>query len=117
MRRESKASNQYKKFKFKKKKQSKFLCEFMAVTRDEAAAMGGEGQARNPVPNDNANPNPNPNANPNSPHSTTRGSKGKSCKGCAYYSSVHKAKSKNPTCVGFSRTLQQGLSLYLFATL
>jgi len=24
-----------------------------------------------------------------------------------YYSSLHKAKSKNPTCVGFSRTLQQ----------
>ncbi|KAK4258564.1 hypothetical protein QN277_005002 [Acacia crassicarpa] len=48
---------------------------------------------------------PFPNRNPGSPQ--TRGFKGKSCKGCLYYSSVHKSKSKNPTCVGFSRTLQQ----------
>ncbi|RYR80125.1 hypothetical protein Ahy_A01g004902 isoform B [Arachis hypogaea] len=67
----------------------------------------GEGQARIPAPNDKANPNPNPNTNPNSPNNTTRGSKARSCKGCAYYSSVHKSKSKNPTCVGFSSTLQQ----------
>ncbi|XP_028765676.1 uncharacterized protein LOC114723639 isoform X2 [Neltuma alba] len=46
-----------------------------------------------------------PNRNPSSPQ--TRGFKGKSCKGCLYYSSVQKSKSKNPTCVGFSRTLQQ----------
>lgn len=52
------------------------------------------------------NPNPNPNQ--------TRGStKGRSCKGCLYYSSVQKSKSKYPTCVGFYRTLNQGLSLSL----
>jgi hypothetical protein len=44
------------------------------------------------------NPNPNP--------SQSKGSKGKSCKGCLYYSSLQKSKSKNPTCVGFSRALQ-----------
>ncbi|ESW03753.1 hypothetical protein PHAVU_011G039500 [Phaseolus vulgaris] len=91
----------------------------MAVSDDEAASTGagaGGAQPRNPIPNGNpnqnpnANPFPNPNSNqnpnPNPPH-TTRGSKGKSCKGCTYYSSLHKTKSKNPTCVGFSRTLQQ----------
>ncbi|MED6131535.1 hypothetical protein PIB30_010582 [Stylosanthes scabra] len=68
----------------------------------------GEGEARNPARNENVNPNPNPNTNPNSPNNnnTTRGSNGRSCKGCAYYSSVHKSKSKNPTCIGFSSTLQ-----------
>ncbi|KAL1362213.1 hypothetical protein AAHE18_03G063900 [Arachis hypogaea] len=89
----------------------------MESNRDEAAAtMGGgegEGQARIPAPNDKANPNPNPNTNPNSPNSTTRGSKARSCKGCAYYSSVHKSKSKNPTCVGFSSTLQQAVPPYV----
>ncbi|KAJ1440940.1 hypothetical protein SESBI_01615 [Sesbania bispinosa] len=77
----------------------------MEPTRDEAATTeeaGGGGQPRNPISNSNSNPN----LNPNLPH-TTRGSKGKSCKGCAYYTSLHQAKSKNPTCVGFSRTLQQ----------
>ncbi|TQD76148.1 hypothetical protein C1H46_038317 [Malus baccata] len=33
--------------------------------------------------------------------------KGKSCKGCLYYSSTQKSKSKYPNCVGFSKTLQQ----------
>ncbi|GMY05670.1 hypothetical protein FCV25MIE_00909 [Fagus crenata] len=47
----------------------------------------------------NQKPNPNPNQN--------KGSKGKSCKGCLYYSSLQRSKSKNPTCVGFSRTLHQ----------
>ncbi|CAK8575271.1 unnamed protein product [Lathyrus sativus] len=59
----------------------------------------------NPIPNSNpnSNPNPNPNRNPNPPHTT----KGKSCKGCAYYSSVRKANSQNPVCYGLSRTLEQ----------
>ncbi|KAL5065593.1 hypothetical protein RYX36_027330, partial [Vicia faba] len=35
--------------------------------------------------------------------------KGKSCKGCTYYSSIHKAKSQNPTYYGLSRTLEQVL--------
>ncbi|KAI3841540.1 hypothetical protein MKW92_008946 [Papaver armeniacum] len=34
------------------------------------------------------------------------GIKGKSCKGCLYYSSVHKSKERKPLCVGISRTLQ-----------
>ncbi|XP_010271493.1 PREDICTED: uncharacterized protein LOC104607530 [Nelumbo nucifera] len=36
-----------------------------------------------------------------------KGMKGKSCKGCLYYSSILKSKSRNPRCVGVSRTLQQ----------
>ncbi|XP_077231230.1 uncharacterized protein LOC143864223 [Tasmannia lanceolata] len=34
-------------------------------------------------------------------------SKGKSCKGCLYYSTVLKSKSRNPLCVGITRTLPQ----------
>lgn len=34
-------------------------------------------------------------------------SKGKSCKGTLYYSSVLKSKGRNPRCVGVGRTLQQ----------
>jgi len=94
----------------------------MAVTEDEAAASGaGAAQRQNPIPNSNPNQNPNTNPNPNSnenpnpnPPHTTKGSKGKSCKGCTYYTSLHKIKSKNPTCVGFSRTLQQGRSLLVY---
>ncbi|XP_027354869.1 uncharacterized protein LOC113864874 [Abrus precatorius] len=79
----------------------------MAVTGDEAATVGeGAGHTRSPISDGNPNPNSNPNPNPNRPHAP-RGSKGKSCKGCAYYSSIHKAKSKNPTCVGISGTLEQ----------
>ncbi|OWM83897.1 uncharacterized protein LOC116204092 isoform X2 [Punica granatum] len=52
---------------------------------------------------------PNPNPNPSSPTRPVGGGgyKGKSCKGCLYYSSVQKSKSKRPTCVGISRSLQQ----------
>ncbi|CAL0334177.1 unnamed protein product [Lupinus luteus] len=73
----------------------------MEFPRDEAAS--------------GVNPNPNvlnPNSNPNSVNGSGEkggGSKGKSCKGCAYYSSLHKAKSINPTCVGFSTTLPQAV--------
>jgi len=35
------------------------------------------------------------------------GSKGRSCKGCLYYSSQLKGNQRNPLCVGFSRALQQ----------
>ncbi|GLT30648.1 hypothetical protein SLA2020_054390 [Shorea laevis] len=43
------------------------------------------------------------------PNQQTKGSLrgGKSCKGCLYYSSVLKSKSKNPTCVGIPKTLNQ----------
>lgn len=34
--------------------------------------------------------------------------KGKSCKGCLYYSSRLRSDSSNPMCVGISRTLPQG---------
>ncbi|XP_020243805.1 uncharacterized protein LOC109822054 [Asparagus officinalis] len=34
-------------------------------------------------------------------------SKGKSCKGCLYYSSVLKSNGRNPRCFGISRTLPQ----------
>ncbi|WOH10382.1 hypothetical protein DCAR_0729850 [Daucus carota subsp. sativus] len=33
--------------------------------------------------------------------------KGKSCKGCLYYSSSFKSQSRNPLCVGISRSLPQ----------
>lgn len=36
------------------------------------------------------------------------GRKGKSCKGCLYYSSLRKSQSRNPMCFGISRTLPQG---------
>ncbi|KAF8410507.1 hypothetical protein HHK36_003037 [Tetracentron sinense] len=36
-----------------------------------------------------------------------KGSKGTSCKGCLYYSSILKSKARNPLCVGVSGTLQQ----------
>ncbi|URE46535.1 hypothetical protein MUK42_03485 [Musa troglodytarum] len=36
---------------------------------------------------------------------TARTLKGKSCKGCLYYSSLLKSDSRNPVCVGISRTL------------
>ncbi|XVF41061.1 hypothetical protein PTKIN_Ptkin01aG0249800 [Pterospermum kingtungense] len=39
------------------------------------------------------------NLNINNPN-PSQGLKGKSCKGCLYYSSAFKSKSRNPTCVG-----------------
>lgn len=39
---------------------------------------------------------------------TARTLKGKSCKGCLYYSSLLKSDSRNPVCVGISRTLPTG---------
>ncbi|KAF7841045.1 uncharacterized protein G2W53_003343 [Senna tora] len=60
---------------------------------------GGEAQTQDPTPNPNPNPNPS--------HPQTRVSKGKSCKGCLYYSSDLQSKSKNPRCVGFSESLPQ----------
>ncbi|XVF67805.1 hypothetical protein PTKIN_Ptkin10aG0151300 [Pterospermum kingtungense] len=59
-----------------------------------------ENKTQNQNPVSNANPNIN---NPN----PSQGPKGKSCKGCLYYSSALKSKSRNPTCVGIPRTLPQ----------
>ncbi|KAK8518736.1 hypothetical protein V6N13_017992 [Hibiscus sabdariffa] len=59
-------------------------------------------ESQNQNPNLNASPNPNPNNQNQIP-----GSKGKSCQGCLYYSSALKSKSRNPTCVGIPKTLQQ----------
>lgn len=36
------------------------------------------------------------------------GNKAKSCKGCLYYSSRLKADSRNPVCVGLTRSLPNG---------
>ncbi|KAG6571077.1 uncharacterized protein LOC111448192 [Cucurbita moschata] len=44
---------------------------------------------------------------PNLTSNGAKDSKGKSCKGCLYYSSLQKSKSKTPTCIGFSKTLEQ----------
>ncbi|KAJ4851091.1 hypothetical protein Tsubulata_016167 [Turnera subulata] len=43
-------------------------------------------------------------------------SKGKSCKGCLYYSSNLKSKGKNPRCIGIPRTLQQVVPNYVGKT-
>ncbi|CAL9112665.1 unnamed protein product [Musa textilis] len=37
--------------------------------------------------------------------------KGKSCKGCLYYSSRLKSDARIPVCVGISRTLPQGIEV------
>ena len=37
--------------------------------------------------------------------------KGKSCKGCLYYSSSLKSNHRNPLCVGFTRSLPKGSSI------
>ena len=60
-----------------------------------------ESETQNQNPNSNA-------ANPNNQSQGFKG-KGKSCKGCLYYSSALKSNSRNPTCVGIPRTLPQGL--------
>ncbi|KAF7848335.1 hypothetical protein BT93_L2085 [Corymbia citriodora subsp. variegata] len=62
---------------------------------------GGRPQASHPSPSPSPSPNPVPNPN------GSAGLRGKSCKGCLYYSSVLKSKSQTPTCVGFSRTLNE----------
>lgn len=41
--------------------------------------------------------------------------KGKSCKGCLYFSSVLKANARSPICFGISRTLPQGGLFFQFA--
>uniref|UniRef100_A0A5B6ZZU9 DUF8204 domain-containing protein n=1 Tax=Davidia involucrata TaxID=16924 RepID=A0A5B6ZZU9_DAVIN len=43
----------------------------------------------------------------NNQNQVTGSKKGKSCKGCLYYSSTLKSNSRNPLCVGISRTLPQ----------
>lgn len=50
---------------------------------------------------DDGETNPNPN-------------KGKSCKGCLYYSSALKSDSRNPLCVGITRSLPQGQYIYVY---
>lgn len=43
--------------------------------------------------------------------------KGKSCKGCLYYSSTLKSKSRNPLCVGITRSFPQGMFCLIFCLL
>ncbi|KAK0581852.1 hypothetical protein LWI29_018749 [Acer saccharum] len=57
--------------------------------------------------NELQNQNPNRNIDDNKNTNQTKSFKGKSCKGCLYYSSALKSKSRNPVCVGFPRTLHQ----------
>ncbi|GFP95464.1 hypothetical protein PHJA_001690700 [Phtheirospermum japonicum] len=45
------------------------------------------------------------------------GGKAKSCKGCLYYSSRFKADSRNPLCVGLTRSLPNGLGCRLLISL
>ncbi|KAL0332997.1 UNVERIFIED_CONTAM: hypothetical protein Scaly_2201200 [Sesamum calycinum] len=46
--------------------------------------------------------------NTNPADATSNGNKAKSCKGCLYYSSRFKADSRNPLCVGLTRSLPSG---------
>ncbi|KAL0448436.1 UNVERIFIED_CONTAM: hypothetical protein Slati_1400000 [Sesamum latifolium] len=46
--------------------------------------------------------------NTNPADATGNGNKAKSCKGCLYYSSRFKADSRNPLCVGLTRSLPSG---------
>ncbi|KAF7841044.1 uncharacterized protein G2W53_003342 [Senna tora] len=80
----------------------------MEVNKRDNEGGGEESQSQDPIPNPNPNPNPS--------HPQTRGFKGKSCKGCLYYSSALKSKSKNPTCVGFPRSLQRVPSSFVGET-
>ncbi|KAL5855968.1 hypothetical protein ACOSQ3_005798 [Xanthoceras sorbifolium] len=57
--------------------------------------------------NDFQNQNPNPKIDNNNNTNQIKALKGKSCKGCLYYSSALKSNSQNPVCVGVPRTLQQ----------
>ncbi|RWW35342.1 hypothetical protein BHE74_00059739 [Ensete ventricosum] len=63
------------------------------------AESADEGGARDPALGADGNPR-------RSPQASTY--KGKSCKGCLYYSSRLKSNARNPVCVGISRTLPQG---------
>lgn len=58
------------------------------------------------------NQNQNPKPNSSNYKETNQGKllKGKSCKGCLYYSSALKSNSHNPICVGIPRTLNEGRS-------
>ncbi|CAK9157059.1 unnamed protein product [Ilex paraguariensis] len=57
---------------------------------------------------DDISPNTNDNRNKVQPGGSGSSSKqGKSCKGCLYYSSTIKSKSRNPLCVGITRSLPQ----------
>lgn len=72
-----------------------------AERRNPMEMNGGEDAGGRPqVRRENPSPGPNPSAG--------APSRGKSCKGCLYYSSVLKSKSRPPTCVGLSRTLDEG---------
>ncbi|KAJ8494242.1 hypothetical protein OPV22_015963 [Ensete ventricosum] len=62
------------------------------------AESADEGGSRDPALGADGNPR-------RSPQASTY--KGKSCKGCLYYSSRLKSNARNPVCVGISRTLPQ----------
>ncbi|PKI54743.1 hypothetical protein CRG98_024845 [Punica granatum] len=72
----------------------------LKMQADEA----GEGPRSPPQP-PKPNPNPDPTSSPTRPVEV--GYNSKSCKGCLYYSSFKKSKSKPPTCIGISRSLQE----------
>ncbi|KAL4186960.1 hypothetical protein AMTRI_Chr09g16440 [Amborella trichopoda] len=69
---------------------------------EEAVGGAGVGKEGDPVPYNGTGNNNNPSSG-----SANGGPKGKSCKGCLYYSSHLKSKRHNPRCVGVSRPLQQ----------
>lgn len=81
---------------------------------------GGENDAVNLVKDGGVEGSASSSASP-SLQSPSSKNKGKSCKGCLYYSSTLKSKSRNPLCVGITRSFPQGkfrliICLLLIAT-
>lgn len=72
---------------------------------DDAQAQAQPQNPKKNLSNLNLSPSPSP-----PPQAQNGVSKVKSCRGSLYYSSLRKSKSKSPTCVGFSGTLDQCLS-------
>nr|XP_043633801.1 3-phosphoinositide-dependent protein kinase B [Erigeron canadensis] len=82
--------------------------------KEEVKGGGGGGGNPNYTNNDNNSNNNNNNekdkSSSNNLHKLLNekgaaATKGKSCKGCLYYSSTLKSNSRNPVCVGFTRSL------------
>ncbi|KAJ0907908.1 hypothetical protein HanRHA438_Chr07g0304481 [Helianthus annuus] len=61
-----------------------------------------------------ANPSSKDHNNLHSSNEKLASRKGKSCKGCLYYSSTLKSNSRNPVCVGITRSLPKGILIFRF---
>ena len=98
------------------------LERIVAGQEDKMTAEAGSGSRGDHSPLDNSKKNCHQNetdkedaapaSSSSSPSSEDKISvnKGKSCKGCLYYSSTFKSNSRNPLCVGISRSLPHGIT-------